>query len=144
MKKIILIISLLLIFKLSFSQNTDSIKIASFVNNWKGVPYKFGGSSKKGIDCSQFNKKLYISVYKKVIPNVCYKQWQASSRISKGKIQPGDLIFFKSKRSPSGWHCGCYIGGGNFVHSPGDNDSVKVTSIYSPSYSNRIRGFGRM
>ena len=49
--------------------------LGNFINNWLGVKYKLGGSTKKGIDCSQFNKRLYKDVYGLDLKDVCYQQW---------------------------------------------------------------------
>jgi cell wall-associated NlpC family hydrolase len=88
---------------------TDTI-LNKFMQHWIGKPYKLGGKTERGIDCSQFNKRLYNDVYKLQIENVCYKQYNQTERVKKDSLQIGDLLFFRSRQSPSGWHCGTYIG----------------------------------
>ena len=123
--------------------NIDS-SLSAFIKEWKGTPYVLGGTTKRGIDCSNLNKKLYQQVYNISLPDVCYKQWNATSRVSKDSLKPGDLIFFTSTRSPSGWHCACYLGDSLFLHAPQRGDVVKISSIEEPRYKSRYKGAGRI
>ena len=63
---------------ISFSQ--DSV-LNEFIVKWIGKPYKLGGKTENGIDCSQFNKRLYKDVYGLNLENVCYRQWNQTQRI---------------------------------------------------------------
>ncbi len=121
----------------------DSL-LNSFILKWIGKPYKLGGKTEKGIDCSQFNKRLYQDVYKVSLENVCYKQWNQTGRIKKDSLQTGDLLFFKSRQSPSGWHCGVYIGNTYFVHAANRYEGVKISSYNEPRYIKSYRGGGRV
>lgn len=121
----------------------DSI-LNQFILKWLGKPYKLGGKTEKGIDCSQFNKRLYLDVYKLTLENVCYKQWNQTQRIKRDSLQVGDLLFFRSRQSPSGWHCGCYIGNTYFVHAANRYEGVKISSIKEPRYLKSYKGAGRL
>ena len=144
MRKIILC---LLILKASIingqNLNIDS-NLLSFIKEWKGTPYVLGGITKKGIDCSGLNKRLYQTVYNIKLPEVCYKQWNVTSRVNRDSLIPGDLIFFRSTRSPSGWHCGCYIGDSMFFHAPQRGDVVKISSLEEEKYKRSYKGAGRI
>jgi lipoprotein Spr len=124
-----------------FTQDTILNK---FILKWIGKPYKLGGKTEKGIDCSQFNKRLYQDVYSTQLENVCYKQWNQTGRIRRDSLQVGDLLFFRSKQSPSGWHCGTYIGNTYFVHAANRYEGVKISSINEPRYFKTFRGGGRL
>jgi lipoprotein Spr len=124
-----------------FTQDTI---LNQFILRWLGKPYKLGGKTEKGIDCSQFNKRLYQDVYSTPLENVCYKQWNETGRIKRDSLQVGDLLFFRSKQSPSGWHCGTYIGNTYFVHAANRYEGVKISSINEPRYSKTFRGGGRV
>jgi lipoprotein Spr len=124
-----------------FTQDTTLNK---FILKWLGKPYKLGGKTEKGIDCSQFNKRLYRDVYSTQLENVCYKQWNQTGRIRRDSLQVGDLLFFRSKQSPSGWHCGTYIGNTYFVHAANRYEGVKISSINEPRYLKTFRGGGRL
>ena len=116
----------------SFPILTPDTTLNNFVYHWLGKPYKLGGRTEKGIDCSQFNKRLYSDVYKIQLENVCYRQWDQTQRIPKDSLQIGDLVFFRSRQSPSGWHCGTYIGETMFVHAANRYEGVKVSSLHEP------------
>ena len=150
--KYIITIVLLTITSFSFAQKKylDSIPryasdstLNSFVINWLRKPYKLGGSTEKGIDCSQFNKRLALDVYKINIENTCMLQWETTDRVKRDSLQVGDLVFFRSRQSPSRWHCGTYIGETMFVHASNRYEGVKVSSLLEPKYSKAYRGAGK-
>ena len=156
MKKILVII-LLIVSINSYSQTkkilgaVDSIPVLTpdttlnnFVYHWLGKPYRLGGSSERGIDCSQFNKRLAMDVYKIQLENVCYRQWDQTERIKQDSLQIGDLVFFRSRQSPSGWHCGTYIGETMFVHAANRYEGVKISSLLEPRYKAAYKGAGRI
>jgi lipoprotein Spr len=116
----------------------------SFINEWLGVRYKLGGSTKKGIDCSQFTKRFYQDIYGLRLQNVAYKQWNQTKRIRRSEILVGDILFFRSKSSPSGWHCGIYIGDDKFLHASNRFEGVKISGINEPKYLKSYRGAGRL
>jgi lipoprotein Spr len=123
---------------------TSDTVLNNFMKYWLRKPYKFGGSTEKGIDCSQFTKRLYKDVYNKLIGNVAQEQWGQTQRVKKDSLQVGDLVFFRSKQSPSGWHCGVYIGKTNFIHAANKYEGVKISSLLEPRYVKAIKGFGRL
>ena len=153
---IVLIIVLLLLTISAFSQNQfsdyvqhiesteDTTKLGKFINEWLGVRYRLGGSTKKGIDCSQFTKRLYRDVYNLSLQDVAYKQWNQTKRIKKDSLQVGDIVFFRSKQSPSGWHCGIYIGNNRFVHAANKSEGVKISTLDEPRYLRSYKGAGRL
>jgi lipoprotein Spr len=145
MKKIITICILLLTV---ISTNAQQTKVdsatAKFIKEWSGVRYKLGGTTKKGIDCSGLNKKFYQSVFHVEIPDVCSDQYDSTIRVGRDSLRPGDLVFFKSSRSPSGWHCGCYIGNDKFLHAPQRNDYVRISSFKEGTYEIRFKSGGRL
>jgi cell wall-associated NlpC family hydrolase len=123
---------------------TADSTLNNFMLHWIGKPYKLGGKTEKGIDCSQFNKRLYIDVYKLNLENVCYKQWAQTNRVPKDSLQTGDLLFFRSRQSPSGWHCAVYLGETMFVHAANRYEGVKISSMLEPNYKRAYRGAGRL
>lgn len=134
-----LFLILILVTNISFGQTT----LDSFINEWKGTPYRLGGRSKSGIDCSQFTKRLYKDVYDKQLDDVAWKQWNQTKRITKDSLEIGDIVFFNSKTSPSRWHCGIYIGNNKFVHSSNKREGVKVSDLNEHRYSKSYKGAGR-
>jgi len=134
-----LFLILILVANISFGQTT----IDSFIDEWKGTPYRLGGRSKSGIDCSQFTKRLYKDVYNKQLADVAWKQWNQTKRITKDSLEIGDIVFFSSKTSPSRWHCGIYIGNNKFVHSSNKREGVKVSDLNEHRYIKSYKGAGR-
>lgn len=123
---------------------TDTLKLDVFIRNWLGVKYKLGGSTKRGIDCSQFTKRLYQDVYGLELKDVAYKQWIQTKRVPKTGLIVGDIVFFNSRVSPSGWHCGIYIGNDRFVHAANKSEGVKISSLSEPKYKKSYKGAGRL
>lgn len=123
---------------------TSDPKLSGFIKEWLGVRYRLGGSTKRGIDCSQFSKKLYLNVYGKKLGENCAAQWKQTKRILKDSLIIGDVIFFRSRQSPSGWHCGVYIGDNRFVHAANRYEGVKISSLMEPKYIKGYKGSGRL
>jgi cell wall-associated NlpC family hydrolase len=130
--------------KFSNGDFTTDTSLNKFILRWLGKPYKLGGKTENGIDCSQFNKRLYQEVYSTQLENVCYRQWNQTGRIKRDSLEVGDLLFFRSNQSPSGWHCGIYIGNTYFVHAANRYEGVKISSINESRYSKTFRGGGRV
>jgi cell wall-associated NlpC family hydrolase len=148
---------LLFISSMSFGQNqfidlveynklnpTKLTPLTTFVMEWYGVKYRLGGSTKRGIDCSQFTKKLYWEVYGLKLGKNCAEQWKQTDRIKKDSLKVGDIVFFRSRQSPSGWHCGLYLGNDTFVHAANKKEGVKISSLFEPRYLRSYKGAGRL
>lgn len=146
MKRLIkdLLILLATIFLITLSCSAQTKELSTFVNEWMGVRYRLGGSTKRGIDCSQFTKKLYNEVYGVKLGNNCQQQWNQTKRVERDSLVVGDILFFRSRQSPSGWHCGLYLGEGNFVHAANRAEGVKISNLSEPKYANHYKGAGRV
>ena len=142
MKKLIVILVLLISTRLN--AQTGISEVDSFINEWIGKPYRFGGTTKSGIDCSAFTQKFYDQIRGEFIERVAWAQWDQSIRISKDSLAIGDIVFFTSKASPSGWHCGIYIGDSKFIHAANHREGVKISSLTDPHYQNTYKGAGRI
>jgi len=84
-------------------------------SQWKGVRYKTGGLSKRGIDCSGFVRLTYASKLGVVIPRSTASQSKVGFRIKKSELRAGDLVFFKTGINVR--HVGMYLEGGKFLHA---------------------------
>lgn len=95
---------------------TSNIKLYQFVYDWLGTPYRFGGDTEKGIDCSGFAYQLYDKVFNTVIGNNSRNIFSMVNPVSKEELKEGDLVFFKIK-SKSISHVGVYLGNDKFAHA---------------------------
>ena len=98
-----------------------------------GAPYRFGGSSVRGLDCSAFVKKIY-SFFNISLPRTAREQAGVGKRIARTDLEVGDLVFFNTRRRAFG-HVGIYIGNNEFVHAAaGRARAVKVDTLNKPYY----------
>ena len=106
--------------------------VATVAQGLVGTPYRFGGSSDSGFDCSG----LAVYAYERVgitIPRTAAEQERAAQPVPVQDLLPGDLLFFRL-RSRRVDHVGIYVGSGRFIHAPRSGAPV--------SYG-RLRGFFR-
>jgi peptidoglycan DL-endopeptidase LytE len=101
-----------------------------------GAPYRFGGSSLKGIDCSSFVQKIY-RIFDVTLPRNAAEQSKVGICISRENLTQGDLVFFHTKRSLG--HVGIYIGNNEFVHASSKKKGVRVDSLDTPYYQKRFQ-----
>ena len=108
------------------------------VKTFLGVPYRLGGSTLKGIDCSAFVKKIY-EVFNIQLPRTTWEQIRFGKRVEKDELAEGDLVFFKiPTRRASNRHVGIYIGNNEFVHASSRNKEVRVDNLDTPYFSKRF------
>ncbi len=96
------------------SDNELTNLLLNHYNEWKGVKYKYGGNSKKGIDCSAFIQKTYITKLNVEIPRTTYYQSRVGKSVAKINVKAGDLVFFKTGKNSR--HVGIYLDDGKFMH----------------------------
>ena len=105
------------------------------VKNFLGVPYKLGGSTLKGIDCSAFVKKIY-EIFNTQLPRTTREQFSIGKKVEKGQLEEGDLVFFRRRGNSS--HVGIYIGDNQFVHASSSTREVKIDDLDTPYYNKRF------
>lgn len=145
MKRIILVLFLTALFTQSRSQikipDSSSIQLYHFLKEWWRVPYRWGGTTKKGIDCSAFVRTMYNSLHDKMIPRTSREQYKASTKIKREDLKTGDLVFFKNSRGV--WHVGYYMFDSLFAHSS-VKTGVYVSSLKNPAYKKMWFSQGRL
>lgn len=116
---------------------------ASQALSYRGVPYHFGGQSRKGVDCSG----LIQSAFKQwgiLLPRTSVEQYQKGKTVPKTQIVPGDLVFFKNTYKRGVSHVGIYVGYNQFVHASSARGQVTVSSLSDSYYTNHWAGARRI
>ncbi len=116
-------------------------QLADFALRQRGIPYRYGGATRDGFDCSGLvffaHRQLGVSV-----PRTSRDQARQADEIKKRKLEPGDLVFFKiGSRHVN--HVGVYVGDSHFVHAPGKGKAVTVNSLDDEYYERRFHSAGR-
>lgn len=119
----------------------NNLPLYSFIDEWWGTRYRYGGTGKKGIDCSAFSGLLVGTVFGLKLPRTARDQYDATERVQKADLLEGDLVFFHTTRGVS--HVGVYLGNGYFVHAS-RNNGVVISNLEETYYSNRYIGGGRV
>jgi cell wall-associated NlpC family hydrolase len=97
--------------------------VVGIAMRYLGVPYRWGGASPSGFDCSGFAMYVFAQIGVS-LPHSSYAQYNMGTPVSISQLQPGDLVFFSGAS-----HMGIYIGGGQFIHAPHTGDVVKISSL---------------
>ena len=105
-----------------------------------GVPYLWGGdSADEGFDCSGFTMAVY-QYNGLMLPHSSREQSEMGTSVSKGSLEKGDLVFFRTNKSGKVSHVGIYIGSGRFIHAPGRGKKIGIESLDSKYYSRHYAG----
>jgi N-acetylmuramoyl-L-alanine amidase len=119
--------------------------VSSILNKAKeylGTPYRYGGTTPKGFDCSGFVRFVF-GAFGMELNRSSVAQADQGISVSLNEIQPGDLLFFKTRGKQNRIsHVGIYLGGGQFIHagSGGGPQSrcVKIGELDSTYYASRL------
>ncbi|WP_373795935.1 C40 family peptidase [Neisseria dentiae] len=102
-----------------------------------GTPYRWGGTTDAGFDCSGMIQYLYKNALGVNLPRTSRDMAAASKRISKSNLKAGDLVFFNtSGRGIS--HVGLYIGNDQFIHAPSSGKVIQTEKLSKPYYASRL------
>ncbi|WP_223292620.1 C40 family peptidase [Breznakiella homolactica] len=110
---------------------------------YKGVPYRYGGHSADGLDCSGLVYLVFRDVLDVTVPRTVKNLYTWTEPIRDEKLQPGDLVFFNTTGSVS--HVGIYLGEGRFIHSAseGPKTGVIYSSLHEDYWQRTYIGAGR-
>jgi len=111
------------------SKNSVTQALYKEFKRWKNTPYKYGGNSLNGIDCSGFTYVVYKNIFYKKIPRTTKEQAKIGHKIDIKNIRAGDIILFKTGRDVR--HSGVIIEGDKFIHS-GNSTGVTISSLKNP------------
>jgi len=113
------------------------------VVSYLGTPYRYGGTTRKGIDCSGFTSKVYASAVDKQLPRSARDQFSVGAPVKKDELEFGDLVFFKTTKRKRPSHVGIYIEDDIFAHAS-VNKGVTLSSLESTYYKKRFVGARRV
>lgn len=122
------------------ADNVKLLKAKAF--GFLGTRYRFGGSSRNGLDCSAFVQKVFNEMDVN-LPRTAREQYERGEVVSQGDMQKGDLVFFRTYASfPS--HVGIYLGNNRMIHASSRDRRVVISSVDTPYYRARFIGAKRV
>lgn len=116
--------------------SSSNNRVVNTALKYLGIPYKWGGYSFKGLDCSGFVKAVYAS-HGVTLPRVARDQARVGMAVGWKQLEAGDRLYFACKGGPID-HAGIYIGNGYFIHSSTGRGGVAVDSIMKRLFFNSL------
>jgi len=116
------------------SGNVDKDEVMFKIIEYLNTPYLWGGTSKRGIDCSAFIQTIMYQALGVTLPRTSLEQSSVGEHVDKSDLKFGDLIFFDTMRKGRVTHVGMYLSNGFFAHS-GSRTGVAVASLDDEFYT---------
>ncbi len=91
------------------------VELRAQEQRWHGTPYRWGGLTREGVDCSGFVMTVYQDLFDVSLPRTTAEQVQVGQAVARGELQAGDLIFFHPPGKAH--HVGLYLSAGEFAHA---------------------------
>jgi len=108
----------------------------------QGKPYRYGGSTPQGFDCSGLVQYSFSRAGIR-LPRSTEGLWQHSRSVTVSKLQRGDLLFFDQEGKRSS-HVAIYVGNDRFVHAPSNGKQVKLANFSDPYWRKHFAGARRV
>lgn len=131
--------------RIPINNDDPNIPLYAEASLWLGVPYRYGGNTKAGSDCSGFVWQVYRRVYGKHLERSSDDQAKKDvHKVGKGGLKPGDLVFFRtSRKSKKIDHVGIFLKDGYFVHAS-TSKGVIVSNLEEDYYKRTWQKGGRV
>jgi lipoprotein Spr len=113
-----------------------------YIYRWWATPYRIGGNSMAGVDCSGFIKGLTLEAFEKELPRTSREQSDVCASVSKDELKEGDLVFFKTSRGGIS-HVGMYLTNNKFVHAS-TSVGVTISDLNEVYWKKRLVKIGRI
>ena len=101
-----------------------------------GAPYRYGGASPRGFDCSGLVQWSYRHAGV-ALPHNTEQQRRLGQRVRLADLRPGDLVFFEQRGKKNG-HVAIYIGHGEMVHAPSSGKHVRRDRLFSAYWKKHV------
>lgn len=126
-------------------QRAGRSRLLKVVDSYLGVPYKWGGTTRQGMDCSAFTRAIVRETYGVELPRTSKQMYQLGYQVlDRSGLHPGDLVFFKDTYAgPGVSHVGIYIGDGRFAHASSSKGGT-ITALDAPYFRTRYAGARRI
>jgi cell wall-associated NlpC family hydrolase len=115
--------------------------IVALSKRYLGAPYRWGGESPSGFDCSGFLNYIFEQTGID-LPRTTFAMFAAGTPVPNDQLRAGDIVFFQTV-SPGPSHAGVYLGDGRFIHASSGQRRVTVTAMAEPYYTARYLGARR-
>jgi peptidoglycan DL-endopeptidase LytE len=112
--------------------------IVALAKQYLGVPYRYGGSTPAGFDCSGYMLFLFHQ-FGKELPRTADQQATFGRQVDIDNLRPGDIVFFATDE-PTISHSGLYIGGHKFIHASSTAKKVIISNLDEPYWRKAFRG----
>lgn len=119
----------------------SGLQVITSARKMLGTPYRYGGKSPSGFDCSGLVSYAYRSAGIQV-PRTSNDQFQQSRKVALPDLQPGDLLFFRLQ-PPKVSHVAIYDQDGRFIHAPSSGKTVSYASLDNPYWREHLVAVGR-
>lgn len=117
-------------------------KLKKTAYSFLGARYRFGGNSRKALDCSSFVQQVFRE-QKISLPRTAREQFYVGSEVMRGDLKRGDLVFFQTY-APYASHVGIYLGNRKMIHASSRDRRVVISSMDTPYYLSRYLGARRI
>ena len=115
----------------------------SEIENLLGVPYRLGGDTPRGMDCSGLVNYVYKRSYQKTLPRRVSELYLSGIYVSRNNLNFGDLVFFNKIKSPEISHVGIFLDADKFAHAS-LSKGVMISSLNEAYYKERFAGARRV
>lgn len=130
--------AILLNTEVEYLSNKELYKL---IQNWWGTPYKIGGMTQRGVDCSAFVQTVIAGAYEIALPRTAREQKDVCKAIDRSELREGDLVFFNTRGGVS--HVGIYLHNNKFVHAS-TSGGVTISDLNETYWAGRFLGAGRV
>lgn len=140
-----LIIAVLLVSANPFNANEASAatpnELTTYAKKFTGTPYKFGGTTPSGFDCSGYLRYVFNN-FDVSLPRTAAEQYKIGTGVSKSNLKEGDMVFFSGTYKAGISHAGIYVGSGNFISATSSGVTIanlNTNPYWAPKYTGARR-----